>query len=125
MKNLAAELNFGTLRGFGPLGLEGKPDASGAMGVFSTFISSAIGLITIIAIIWFVFVFIMGAIGIISSGGDKQAMESARKKITSGAIGLVVVIVGMFVIQLIGRIIGIPEILNITKMFNVIAPSTP
>ena len=115
MKNLAAELNFGTLRGFGPLGLEGKPDASGAMGVFSTFISSAIGLITIIAIIWFVFVFIMGAIGIISSGGDKQAMESARKKITSGAIGLVVVIVGMFVIQLIGRIIGIPEILNFPR----------
>ena len=125
MKNLAAELNFGTLRGFGPLGLEGKPDASVAMGVFSNFISSAIGLITIIAIIWFVFIFIMGAIGIISSGGDKQAMESARKKITSGVIGLVVVIAGMFVIQLIGRIIGIPEILNITKMFNVIAPSTP
>ena len=99
--------------------------ASVAMGVFSNFISSAIGLITIIAIIWFVFIFIMGAIGIISSGGDKQAMESARKKITSGVIGLVVVIAGMFVIQLIGRIIGIPEILNITKMFNVIAPSTP
>ena len=125
MKNLAADLDFGTLRGIGPLGLEGKPDASVAMGVFSNFISSAIGLITIIAIIWFVFIFIMGAIGIISSGGDKQAMESARKKITSGVIGLVVVIAGMFVIQLIGRIIGIPEILNITKMFNVIAPSTP
>ena len=125
MKNLAADLDFGTLRGIGPLGLEGKPDASVAMGVFSNFISSTIGLITIIAIIWFVFIFIMGAIGIISSGGDKQAMESARKKITSGVIGLVVVIAGMFVIQLIGRIIGIPEILNITKMFNVIAPSTP
>ena len=123
MKNLAADLDFGTLRGIGPLGLEGKPDASVAMGVFSNFISSAIGLITIIAIIWFVFIFIMGAIGIISSGGDKQAMESARKKITSGVIGLVVVIAGMFVIQLIGRIIGIPEILNITKMFNVIAPT--
>jgi hypothetical protein len=124
MKNLA-QLDFGKLRGFGPLGLENQTTGSGAMGVFSNFISSAIGLITIIAIIWFIFVFISGALGIISSGGDKAALESAKKRITSGAIGLVVVIAGMFIIQLIGRIIGIPDILNIGALFNKIAPSQP
>jgi len=117
MKNLAADLDFGTLKGFGPLGLEDK-EPSGAMGVFSNFISSAIGLITIIAIIWFVFMFIIGAVGIISSGGDKQAMESARKKITSGIIGLVVVIAGIFIVKLIGLLIGIPNILNIGELFT-------
>ncbi len=122
MKNLIADLNFGTLRGFGPLGLENK-QSSDAMGIFSNFISSAIGLITIIAIIWFVFIFITGAIGIISSGGDKGAMESARKKITSGLIGLVVVVAGIFVVKLIGLLIGIPNILNIGQLFTEIAPS--
>lgn len=116
MKELAANLDFGTLRGFGPLGLEGT-DSSGALGVFSKFMSSVIGLMTIIAIIWFVFVFITGAIGIISAGGDKAAIESSRKKIVSGIIGLVVVIIAIFVINLIGLLLGIPNILNINQLF--------
>ncbi len=92
--------------------------AGGGIETFSRFISSTIGLMTIIAIIWFIFVFFTGAIGIVSSGGDKQALESARKKITTGIIGLVVVVASIFIIKLIGYLIGIPDILNITKLFG-------
>lgn len=119
MKQLA-QINFapeGGFKGFGRLGLEGS-EASGAVGIFSGFISSAIGLMTIVAFIWFVFVFITGAIGIISSGGDKQALETARKKIMTGIIGLVVVIAAIFVIRIIGTLIGIPDLLNITALFG-------
>lgn len=116
MKNLA-QLNFGNLSGFGKLGLEGE-EPGGAVGIFSNFISSAIGLMTIIAIIWFVFVFFTGAIGIISAGGDKQALESSRKKIVSGIIGLVVTIAAIFVVKLIGLLIGIPNILNVGQLFE-------
>lgn len=114
MKQLAVTLDFGQLKGFGPLG---NPQGSGITNL-STIISSAVGLMTIIAFIWFTFTLITGAIGIISSGGDKQALENARKKITTGIIGLVVVIAAIFVISLLGTLIGIPNILNISQLFG-------
>lgn len=116
MSNLSQKLDFGTLRGFGKLGLEGE-EPSGALGIFSGFISSTIGLMTIIAIIWFTFVLITGAIGMMGAGGDKQAMESARKRITSGLIGLVVVIAAIFILDLVGSLFGIP-VLNFGELFG-------
>ena len=119
MNELAASsIDFGPLRGYGTLGLEGAGSGSGALNIFAGFISTAIGLMTIIAIIWFVFVFFTGAIGIITAGGDKQAMEGARKRITTGIIGLVVTIAAIFVIKLVGTLVGVPNILNISQLFG-------
>jgi hypothetical protein len=118
MRNLISQeqINLGEpLKGIGPLGLEEGQDA---VTIFTKFISSAIGLMTVIAIIWFVFVLIMGAIGIISSGGDKASLETARKRITTGIVGLVVVIAAIFIIDLIGRLIGLPDILDLPALFE-------
>lgn len=122
MKYLAADIPVappGGFKGFGKLGLE-TGGSSGALGIFSNFISSAIGLMTIIAIIWFIFTFFIGAIGIITAGGDKQALESSRKKITSGIIGLVVTIAAIFVIDLISTLLGFGDIgiLNLEGLFS-------
>lgn len=103
------------LRGYGKLGLESGGDAP---SIFANFISSAIGLITIIGIIWFIFIFFIGAAGIITSGGDKNAMESAKKKISSGLIGLVVSILGLLIVRLVGSLIGLEDILDFNKMFS-------
>lgn len=102
-------------KGFGPLGLEGGEDAP---STFNKFLSSTIGIMTIIAIIWFIFMFISGAIGIIASGGDKAALEAARKKIATGIVGIVVVIAAVFLIDLIGDLIGIPNILNPAELLK-------
>jgi len=102
-------------RGWGPLGLEGK-QAFLADFVFSKFLSSVIGLLSIIAIIWFVFLLISGGIGFMTSGADKAQIEASRKKIVSGLIGLVITIFGIFVIKFIGYLIGIPNILNIPDL---------
>ncbi|MEK7112912.1 MAG: hypothetical protein AAB875_06400 [Patescibacteria group bacterium] len=114
MKNLLAQ--EGTplgkpLEGIGTLGTPGE-----GFPLFTKFISSTIGLLTIVAIIWFVFVLITGAIGMIGAGGDKAALESSRKRITSGIIGLVIVIAAVFIVDLIGRILGIENILNIPEL---------
>ncbi|OGM57319.1 hypothetical protein A3E46_01280 [Candidatus Woesebacteria bacterium RIFCSPHIGHO2_12_FULL_46_16] len=102
------------LRGIGPLG---NPQGTG-ITEFNKFISTTIGLMTIIAIIWFVFKFVAGAIGIISSGGDKASLETAKKNITTGVIGLVVVVAALFIVDLIGNLIGIPNILNLVELFQ-------
>lgn len=80
-------------------------------------ISTVIGLLTVIAALYFMFMIITGAIGIISSGGDKGKYEDARNKITTGAIGFVVVVAAMFIVGLIGIILDIP-ILNLGEMIN-------
>ena len=111
----------GIFRGLGPLGLE-KTDPSSAPALFNRFITSAIGIMTVVAILWFVFILLGGAYGIISSGGDKQALENAKKRIVNGLVGLIVVIVAVFLIDLIGGIIGIRDILNPALLLERIAP---
>ena len=121
MKNLIA-FNLGDLRGLGPLGLEGESGGA-APARFNLFISGAIGLMTVVALIWFTITFIIGAIGIIGSGGDKGALEAARNKITTGLIGVVVVIAAVFIVQAFGSIIGVGDIiLSPTQIIERIAP---
>jgi hypothetical protein len=66
---------------------------------------------TVIASIWFTFNLIIGAIGIMTSGGDKGKLESSRSRITSGLIGLVIVIAAVFIVQLVGSLIGLGSII--------------
>lgn len=107
MKYLLSDINLfdqGNLKGFGPLGLEQGQDPG---DIFNKFISNAIGLMTIIAFLWFIFLVIIGAIGIMSAGGDKNAIQTNTKKITNGLIGLVVLISAIALIQLIGKLFQI------------------
>jgi hypothetical protein len=117
--NKLAQIDFGTFEGFGRLGLQEGGDP---VGIFTGVISSAIGLMTVVAFIWFAFLFIMGAIGIMTAGGDKQRLESSRQKIVNGIIGIVVVIAAMSIISLIGVIFGI-DILNVRALFMQIVTS--
>ena len=106
----------GGYKGFGSLGNV----TDDGFGKFSNFLSMTIGVLTVVAIIWFIFTLITGAISIISSGGDKQALETARKKITTGLIGIVIVIAAVFIIDLVGTIFGI-EFLNIFSLLTKIS----
>ncbi len=106
--------------GFGPLGLEGKAPTE-APSIFATVISLTIGILTLVAIIWFVFTLITGAIGIITSGGDKSSLESSKKKISSGLIGLVVTIFSVMIIRLFGSFIGLGDILLFGDLFAKLA----
>ncbi len=119
MLNQLAAINLGDLRGFCFLGLQCGKTPEDAPSIFSNFLSGAIGLMTVIASIWFVFNFLIGAIGIITAGGDKAKVESARNKITTGIIGIVVVIAAIFIIQLLGSLFGLEDIiLNPTELLN-------
>lgn len=123
MKNILADITIAPSGGFSGIGTLGKPSDQGHGGAFwdfSKIISMAIGILTLVAFIWFMFVLITGAIGIIGSGGDPKALESSKKRITNGLIGLVVVIASIFIIDLIGMIFGI-EFLDIFTQLECIA----
>jgi len=113
MKKLADIPLFGgdRLKGFGSLGLEDKdPDQAGS--IFANIISSTIGLLTIIAAIWFIILLITGAYGFMTAGGDKGKVEEAKRRITTALIGFVIVIIGIFIVNLVGYLIGFGAILD-------------
>jgi hypothetical protein len=105
-------------RGFGPLGLEGIFNAREGFNVFARVISSTVALLTVIAFIWFSFKLVIGAIGIISAGGDKGKLAKSREDITNGLVGLVIVISAIFIVGLLGILFDI-DILNLSDLiFN-------
>lgn len=103
----------GSIVGIGNLGNPTDP-----VKTFNNFISTTLGLMTIVAAIWFLFVFLTGAYGIINAGGNKNAYEEARGKITNGIIGLMVVISASFALDLLGYLLGLDLILNPGEMIN-------
>ena len=102
-------------------GTLGQNPTADAPGMLSGIISTAIGVITIIAFIWFIIQFFVAAVQIIGSGGDKSALAAARTKLSVSVIGVVVVISAIFLIEIVGTILGI-DILDLTGLINGLTP---
>jgi hypothetical protein len=69
-------------------------------------ISSIIGIMTILGAIWFIFQVIIGGIGWISAGGDKNKLQQARDRITNSLIGLIIVVAAWAILALVGIFFG-------------------
>lgn len=65
-----------------------------------------IELSLIFASIFFLIFFIIGGVQWLTSGGDKQALEGARGRITSAIIGLVIVLASFAIIRLLEAALG-------------------
>lgn len=100
-------------------GGQGNANANAVIvgGQFNRIISAVVGLMTVIAAIWFIFQFITAGYQWISSGGDKNNLNMARDKITNSLIGLIIVVAAWIVIGLIGTILGL-DILNPGKILQ-------
>jgi hypothetical protein len=61
----------------------------------------------IAAIILALFFLIWGGLQWITSGGDKAKLEGARKTLTFAVIGLIVVFLGFFIVNTLGRFFGV------------------
>jgi len=104
----AREEELGTLRGLGPLGTFTVSEAvDTALNLFNQVIRNIVGVITVVAGIWFIFQFIIGGFSWLTAGGDKAKVQSAQAKITQGIIGLAIVIAAIFLIDFIGSLLGL------------------
>ncbi|OGM32709.1 hypothetical protein A2803_01490 [Candidatus Woesebacteria bacterium RIFCSPHIGHO2_01_FULL_44_21] len=111
----------GGFQGRGPLGLEGS-DPTLAGDTLSNVISTAIGVMTAIAFIWFIFLLLMGALGIMTAGGDKAKVEAARARISNGLIGLVITISVVGILVLVATILGLEGILDLQGVIGNLSP---
>ena len=114
------------LRGFGSLGLPGVTISSSSiqevMAVFNQPISTVIGVMTIIAGIWFIFNFIIGVYGYLTAGGNQESLQKATAKISQSLIGLVIIVAAYAVISLIGSILGL-DVLNPQDVIELLGPN--
>jgi hypothetical protein len=112
---LAATANFGS--GFQPpssaFSNGSGTDASGAAaaGNLEKFISNAIGALTLIGGLFFIFYFVMGALNWITSGGEKGKIDKARDQMVQAVMGMVVIVISYALIGVIGTFLGL-DLLN-------------
>jgi len=114
---LAQGLNFQDLyselrkTGF-KFGGGGPPDErlslsiGGLISAFLPYLFAGAGLLLLLY-------FIYGGLSLMLSRGDPKAVQSAKDKITSAVIGFVIVFASYWIVQIIGRILGIEAITNI------------
>jgi len=91
------------------------PGLTKMTGIFflGNFLRTGIQLVLIAGSVIFFFILISGGIKWLSSSGDKVKLESAQKQISSGLVGLAILLSSFAVIKLIEALFGI-DLLNIT-----------
>ncbi len=102
--------NLGDIKGLGPLGeifYSNPRDISPAANLLTNVISAIVGILTVCAGLWFILQFFIGAFGWLTSGSDKASLENAQKKLTNSVIGLVIVVAAIFIIEIIGNLLGL------------------
>lgn len=85
--------------------------AESAAGALEDIISRGLGLVTVLAGLYFVMAFVVAAFNWLSAGGDTGKIKKARDTIINALIGLIIVVASFAVIGLIGSFVGL-DILN-------------
>ncbi len=99
---------------------------SNAPVIVGKLISTVIGVMTVVAIVYFVFQVIIAGLGMISSEGDRKKIEDARTRMTQGVLGLVIVIVAVSLGSLMARILGLgTDIFNLATVLTKLGLSAP
>jgi len=106
---------IGKGEGFGPWTQTIQPG-----NVIANIISKGIGLLTIIAGIWFLFQTIIAGYNYMSAAGDKARIENASRKLTNSLIGLAIVVAAYALLSLIGKFLGV-SFLNIGQAVTTIS----
>ena len=100
MRELAFSINGQTIAGVG-----GMP-TGGISQTFGT-ISDFTGLFVLVGVLLALFVLIWGGFSWITSGGDKQKVNQARDKIFYAVVGLVLIFLAYFIVNLLYYFFGI------------------
>lgn len=112
---------FGSFEPVGAAWSDGSDTRAGVLGNVELFISSFLGIITVIAGLYFIVNFLLAAMNWVTAGGDSGKIGTARDKMIQSTIGLIVVVGGYAIVGLIGSIVGL-DILNPAASLDAIIP---
>lgn len=106
-----------------PAGLKNvTPQKAGFLG--ENIFQLAISLMLLTSVLLCLAYLILGGISWITSGGDPKAIDAAKQKIYYAIIGLVMVFLSFFIINLIGYFFGV-NLIAPANTTNIITPGGP
>jgi hypothetical protein len=115
MNQLLADASFS----IGGAGIQPDVNAKVATNQLENIISTTIGALTLIAIIFFTLQLIFAGYSFMSAQGDKSKVEAARKRLTDGILGITIVVVAYGVGALIASLTGLGT--NIFDLNNMVS----
>jgi succinate dehydrogenase/fumarate reductase cytochrome b subunit len=95
------------------LGTTGSSSTFQSLTGVAALVSIFLKIAFVLAGLILLFYFILGGIGMISSAGknDPKAAEQAKATITSAVIGFIVVFTAYWIVELIGKLLGIQNLI--------------
>lgn len=111
-KLLAATVTYPDLTGPGP-----QFASNAGVSALEKIVGQVIGVMSIVAVLYFTFQVIIAGYAYIAASGDQKAIETARHALTNSVLGLTIVIVAVGLGALIATLMGIPNILDLENMF--------
>lgn len=86
-----------------------------------TYVSDIIGVITILAALFFIVYAFTAGFEWVTAGGDSGKVGKARDRLLWSTLGLVLIVAAYSIIGLIGSLVGL-NLLDLSKMINNIIP---
>ena len=84
-----------------------------SVDVFSKLVSGIISVFLILAVLYFLFFFMTGALTYLSAGGDDKKVQTAKTQLTNSLIGLAIIFFVFAILQLLGNFFGIKDIFSL------------
>lgn len=100
-----SDFTFDQPKGFGIQALN-PGNANQAEGIVQTVVTNIISIFFTVGGLGVVIYFVWGAVDWILSGGDKEKISNARKKMTNAIIGLVLLSLSYVIINIVGQVVG-------------------
>lgn len=95
---------------------------SSVLSTLEVWVSDIIGVITILATLFFIVYAFIAAFNWITAGGDKGKIEKATNRLIWSTLGLILIVATYAIIGLIGGIIGL-DLLKPGEMIGKIIPT--
>jgi hypothetical protein len=100
------------------LGFQPAGRNTSSVPILANIISTIIGFLTIVAFIYFLIQLIFAGYSLISAQGDEKKVESGRKRLTDGILGITIVVVAYGFTAFLAKLLGLGNIFNLTEVFN-------
>lgn len=101
---------------------EGANTNEGLISVLVNGLSNLIGILTIVAGLFFILNFFLGALGWVTAGDDTGKVDKAKTRLTNSAIGLIIVVASYGIIGLLSTLIGI-DLINLGDTLELLNPN--
>ena len=103
-----AQINFRALEDIATPNLGQRQTLGTIVSILLPYLFAGAGLLLLLY-------FLFGGLGLMLSRGDPKAVQSAKAKITSAFIGFIIVFASYWIVQIIGKVLGLDAITNIFK----------